>query len=337
MTSDVMLQGQDIVKDFRVRLGLLRGHANLRAVDRVSIVLREGETVGLVGESGSGKSTLGRVLLGLIPPTSGVLHYRGVEFSQLRGELWRRFRADLQAIFQDTSASLNPRRSIGDSVLAPLLYNRKMGTNDARRAADELLERVGLEPRSFFSRLPHQLSGGQRQRVGLARALASRPRVIVADEPVSALDVSVRAQILKLMRELQAQDKLAYLFITHDLGVARLMANRVMVLYLGAVVEEGFADDVFSCPSHPYTQALMVAAPVPDPARQRPPRRLAGDIPSPLTPPSGCTFHPRCPAAQPICRTDAPPVAVFADPRGEHRAKCHFADAVRRARQQETP
>ena len=321
-----MLQGINLVKDFRVRLGLFRGSATLRAVDRVSITINEGETVALVGESGSGKSTLGRMLLGLIPQTSGALSYRGREFAVWQGDQARQFRADVQAVFQDTSASLNPRRRVGESVQAPLLFNRRLSAQQARSESARLLERVGLDPRIFSSRFPHQLSGGQRQRVGLARALASQPRFIIADEPVSALDVSVRAQILKLMQDLQAQEKLAYLFITHDLGVARLIANRVMVMYLGAVVEEGFAADVFARPSHPYTHALMLSAPIPDPARARRTRHVAGEVPSPLAPPPGCHFHPRCPLAQGICKTTAPTVSEFAN---AHRSVCHFAEQVR--------
>ncbi|MBI5305172.1 MAG: ATP-binding cassette domain-containing protein [Chloroflexi bacterium] len=323
-----MLTGTNLIKDFRVRLGLFRGSATLRAVDRVSITINEGETVALVGESGSGKSTLGRVLLGLLPPTSGDVQYRRRAFASLQRDEAREFRAQVQAVFQDTSASLNPRRTIADSIESPLMYNRRLSRAQARNGAAQLLERVGLDPKNFAARFPHQLSGGQRQRVGLARALASQPRLIVADEPVSALDVSVRAQILKLMQELQAQEQLAYLFITHDLGVARLMANRVMVMYLGAVVEEGFAADVFARPSHPYTHALTLSAPMPDPARPRPARRLAGEIPSPLAPPSGCHFHPRCPFAQDVCKTDAPPVCEFTN---AHRSACHFAEQVRAA------
>ncbi len=324
-----MLQGNNLIKDFRVRLGLFRGDATLRAVDHVSITINASETVALVGESGSGKSTLGRMLLGLIPPTSGTLQYGERAFAELRGDARQRFRAEVQAIFQDTSASLNPRRTIGASIQTPLIFNRHLSVRAAHNTAAELLERVGLDPKTFVKRFPHQLSGGQRQRVGLARALASQPRVVIADEPVSALDVSVRAQILKLMQDLQAQEKLAYLLITHDLGVARLMANRVLVMYLGAVVEEGFAADVFARPSHPYTIALTLAAPIPDPARARAPRHLIGDIPSPLTPPTGCHFHPRCPFAQGICQTTVPPIRTFADPQGEHRAACHFAEQVR--------
>ncbi len=326
---ETMLSGTRLVKDFHVRLGLFAGSATLRAVDQVSITIGEGETVALVGESGSGKSTLGRLLLGLIPPTSGTCRYRGRAYAELKGGDSQKFRRDVQAVFQDTSASLNPRRRIGDSIQAPLIYHQQMSSPEATRRAAQLLERVGLDPQVFMRRFPHQLSGGQRQRVGLARALASQPRVVIADEPVSALDVSVRAQILQLMQRLQAQEKLAYLFITHDLGIARLMANRVLVMYLGSIVEEGCAADLFAKPSHPYTQALLLAAPVPDPARVRPSRRVIGEVPSPLAPPSGCHFHPRCPFAQDICRTDTPPLRTFADRQGEHRTACHFAETVR--------
>ena len=320
-----MIQGSGLVKDFKISLGLFRGKAMLRAVDHISLELAEGETVALVGESGSGKSTLGRLLLGLLAPTAGSLHYRGTNLAELRGAAWRSYRSEVQAVFQDTSASLNPRRTIADSVAAPLLYNHHRPAAQAKAEAAEILERVGLDPAIFSRRFPHQLSGGQRQRVGLARALASRPRLLVADEPVSALDVSVRAQILKLMIELQQQEQLAMLFITHDLGVARWIATRVIVMYLGASVEEGSTADVFAHPAHPYTRALLTAAPVPDPERPLPQRSLTGDIPSPLTPPAGCRFHPRCPLAQPICAQQAPPSVFLPGAHGPHQAACHFA------------
>ena len=329
MTQMPLISGVDLVRDFTVRTGIFTPPARLRAVDTVSLTVDEGETVALVGESGSGKSTLGRLLLGLLEPSAGDLRYRGTPLADLRGPAWRAYRAEVQAVFQDTSASLNPRRTIGASLLAPLRYNRGLSSADARAEVARLLGRVGLDPQTFADRFPHQLSGGQRQRVGLARALASQPRLVVADEPVSALDVSVRAQALKLMQELQAQEGLAYLFITHDLGVARVIAQRVMVMYLGAIVEEGRAEDVFARPSHPYTRALIAAAPVPDPWRPLRPRTLKGDIPSPLTPPPGCRFHPRCPFAQPVCREQVPPIIAFPGQGIEQRAACHFAPQVR--------
>ena len=325
-----MIDGLELSKEFPVGLGLFRGKAILRAVDRVSIHLEQGETVALVGESGSGKSTLGRMLLGLLQPTAGTVRYEGADLATLKGAAWRRYRSEVQAVFQDTSASLNPRRTVEDAVAASLIFNLGMRAAAARAETGRILDRVGLDPGEFARRYPHQLSGGQRQRVGLARALASRPRLLVADEPVSALDVSVRAQVLKLMIALQAQDNLAMLFITHDLGVARWIARRVVVMYLGGVVEEGPTEDVFANPRHPYTRALIAAAPMPDPARARPVRALKGEIPSPLAPPSGCRFHPRCPIARPICSTQVPeritlPGRSGPQPAGGHVAACHFA------------
>jgi peptide/nickel transport system ATP-binding protein len=319
-----MIEASDLVKDFQVSLGLFRGKAILRAVDHISMGLVDGETVALVGESGSGKSTLGRILLGLIQPTEGKVSYKGLDLATLEGEAWHSYRSEVQAVFQDTSASLNPRRTIEDSVSAPLIYNHRQQVRQAKLEAAGLLERVGLDPKIFSRRYPHQLSGGQRQRVSLARALASHPKLLVADEPVSALDVSVRTQILKLMIELQQQEQLAILFITHDLGVARWIARRVIVMYLGASVEEGATADVFAHPYHPYTRALITAAPVPDPERSRPARNIQGDIPSALTPPSGCRFHPRCPLAQAICAEKAPVTSHFQDRHGDHQAACHF-------------
>jgi oligopeptide/dipeptide ABC transporter ATP-binding protein len=321
-----MIEAAGLVKDFRISLGMFRGKATLRAVDHVSLGLAESETVALVGESGSGKSTLGRMLLGLIPPTAGSICYKGTDLTALHGEAWRSYRTEVQAVFQDTSASLNPRRTIEDTVSAPLIYNHGLPATRAKEEAARILERVGLDPQIFSRRFPHQLSGGQRQRVGLARALASRPGLLVADEPVSALDVSVRAQILKLMIQLQQQEKLTMLFITHDLGVARWIAKRVIVMYLGASVEEGTTADVFARPAHPYTRALITAAPVADPERPRPDRSLKGDIPSPVNPPGGCRFHPRCPLAQPICSQQAPATLHFEDQHGPHQAACHFVN-----------
>jgi len=323
-----MIEAAGLVKDFKVSLGLFRGKAMLRAVDHISLTISEGETVALVGESGSGKSTLGRMILGLIPQTEGSLRYKGVELAQLKGEAWRSYRSAVQAVFQDTSASLNPRRTIQDSVSAPLIYNHGQPAGQARAESARILERVGLDPDIFSRRFPHQLSGGQRQRVGLARALASRPSLLVADEPVSALDVSVRAQILKLMIELQEQENLTMLFITHDLGVARWIARRVIVMYLGASVEEGATEDVFAHPYHPYTRALITAAPVPNPEHPRQVRSLKGDVPSPLTPPAGCRFHPRCPLAQPVCSERAPETVHISDTHGDHQAACHFASTT---------
>lgn len=248
--------------------GLLRATQWQRAVDDVSVSLAPGEVLALVGESGSGKTTLGRMLLGLTPPSEGQILYKGQDIATLSGDAWRTFRREVQVVFQDTGGSLNPRHTIAQSVALPLRHN--LGMTDAAIApeVDRLLDQVGLPATHFRHRLPHELSGGQRQRVGIARALASKPSVIVADEPVSALDVSIRAQILRLMADLQRERGLAYLFITHDLGVVRAMADRVAVMQGGQLVELDTADAVLTAPSHPYTQRLLAATPVPDPSRQ---------------------------------------------------------------------
>ncbi len=320
----MLIEGRELVKDFRVKGGLLTGRATLRAVDRVSLGVAEGETVALVGESGSGKSTLGRLLLGLAGPSAGQILYQGQDIANLTGTAKKRFRAEVQVVFQDGGSSLNPRRTVGASLEVPLRYNRHFERYKAQAEAAILLERVGLDPAVYYRRYPHELSGGQRQRIGLARAIASKPRFVVADEPVSALDVSVRAQILKLMLGLQKDEGLAYLFITHDLGVVRAVASRVLVMYLGALVEEGPVAAVFGQPAHPYTRILLAATPLADPtkARQHPRQPLKGDIPSPLNVPSGCRFHTRCPLVQDICRVKVPPLVTF--PNGQ-QAACHFA------------
>lgn len=294
----------------------------VRAVEDVTIDVGEGETVALVGESGSGKSTTGRLLLGLEPPTAGEVLFRGRPLRALSGEEFRAYRRAVQPVFQDSTASLNPRKTVAHAVEVGL-QAAGVAPRARRSEAARLLEEVGLQPAgAFLNRFPHQLSGGQRQRVNIARALATSPAAIVADEPVSALDLSVRAQILILMRRLQRERGLAYLFISHDLAVVRSIAHRVWVMYLGRIVEQGPTDDVFRRPAHPYTEALISATPVPDPRTKRERIILPGDIPSPLRPPGGCPFHPRCPAAADICTTTFPPVV---DVGGGHTAVCHFA------------
>ena len=269
-TRPPLLEARNVSRLFPVRAsgGLFRARQMQRAVDGVSVTIQPGEVLALVGESGSGKTTLGRMLLGLTAPSEGAVLYQGHDIAGHRGDAKRAFRREVQVVFQDTGGSLNPRRPIGQSVALPLAYNRGLDGRAAALEVDALLDQVGLPPAHFRHRLPHELSGGQRQRVGIARALASNPSVIIADEPVSALDVSVRAQILKLMAELQRQKNLAYLFITHDLGVVRAMADRVMVMYQGRVVESGSADAVLNAPQHAYTKKLLAATPVPDPSRQ---------------------------------------------------------------------
>jgi oligopeptide/dipeptide ABC transporter ATP-binding protein len=299
----------------------------LQAVDAVSLAVGRAETVAVVGESGSGKSTLGRIFLDLLAPTAGRIEFEGVDISRMTRAQWRRYRREVQVVFQDTGSSLNPRRSIGSSVSLPLLHNLGMRPAAARRRAGELLDMVGLRSETFLDRSPLQLSGGQRQRVAIARAMASNPSFVVADEAVSALDVSVRSQVLRVMRDLQRDQGVSFLFITHDLGVVRAVADRVVVMYLGQVVESGSADAVLDSPAHPYTKALLAAAPRPDPtvrAQQR--SRLTGEIPSPIAPPPGCRFHTRCPLAQPICREQVPPVVRFDDGLA---SACHFAGDVR--------
>ncbi len=270
-TTVPVLEARHVSRLFPIRStgGLWRAPTMQRAVDGVSVSVNAGEVVALVGESGSGKTTLGRMLLGLTPPSSGAILYRGNDITTLAPDATRQFRRDVQVVFQDSGGSLNPRHTIGRSVALPLLYNRGLQDEAVAREVDALLDQVGLPPAHFRHRLPHELSGGQRQRVGIARALASNPAVIIADEPVSALDVSVRAQILRLMSDLRRSRQLAYLFITHDLGVVRALADRVIVMTGGQVVESGDADTVLEQPRHAYTRKLLAATPVPDPRRQQ--------------------------------------------------------------------
>jgi len=259
--AEALLAADNVSRLFPQRGGVFARRQFLRAVDGVSLAVAAGETVAVVGESGSGKSTLGRLLLGLLPPSSGTILFQGAPLPTLSGANQQEFRRAVQVVFQDSGASLNPRRSIGASVALPLRWNLSLPRAQASERAAALLDQVGLPPAQFFARLPHELSGGQRQRVGIARALASDPRVVIADEPVSALDVSVRAQVLRLMRQLQAERGLAYLFITHDLGVVRAVADRVAVMHRGQIVEQGRADAVLDAPQHPYTIALLAATP----------------------------------------------------------------------------
>jgi peptide/nickel transport system ATP-binding protein len=285
------------------------GHhrGTVHAVDGVSLTLHRGEALGLVGESGSGKSTLARTVIRLEAPTHGRVIFDGTDLSRLSSRQLRPIRRRVQMVFQDPYASLNPRMKIGDIVAEPLIVHERLSRREAQRQAAELLERVGL-PAGCADRYPHEFSGGQRQRVGIARALAVRPDLIVADEPVSALDVSIRAQLLNLLKDLQRDFGLTYLFISHDLGVVRYVCDHVAVMYLGQVVEQGDCESVFASPRHPYTQALISAIPIPEPAveRYREVALLDEEMPSPLAPPSGCRFHTRCPNAEPRCRAEAP-------------------------------
>jgi len=293
--TDSLLAVSGLKTYFPVRRGVFsRVRGFVRAVDGVDLSIRRGTTLGLVGESGSGKTTLGRTLLRLIPATEGKATFSGLDVFSLRGSELRALRRRMQAVFQDPAGSLNPRMRVGDIVGEPLKVHALAPRRQRRRKVAELLERVGLPP-ACADRYPHEFSGGQRQRIGIARALASGPEFIVADEPVSALDVSIQAQILNLLSDLQDELGLSYLFIAHNLAVVEHFADEVAVMYLGRIVERAGRDALYAHPTHPYTQALLEAVPRPDPAQRRPRARLGGEVPSPINPPSGCPFHPRCP------------------------------------------
>ncbi|MDQ3572273.1 MAG: dipeptide ABC transporter ATP-binding protein [Actinomycetota bacterium] len=298
-----LLEVRDLTKHFPIHGGLLvdRQIGAVRAVDGVSFAIQPGETLGLVGESGCGKSTLARTILQLLEPTSGSVRFKGQEITELSRKQLRPLRREMQMIFQDPYASLNPRKRIGQIVGSPLKLHGVADGQDLRNKVEELLDRVGLAP-EHINRFPHEFSGGQRQRIGIARALALRPKLIIADEPVSALDVSIQAQIINLLEDLQNEFNLTYIFVAHDLGVVRHVADRVAVMYLGKIVEIGSADEVYANPVHPYTEALLSAVPIPDPRlnAQRSERILEGDVPSPANPPQACRFHTRCPYATEI-------------------------------------
>jgi oligopeptide transport system ATP-binding protein len=314
---------EQVVKHFPAGIG-----STVKAVDGVSFEIREGETLGLVGESGCGKSTLARLITQLLPVTSGKIFLGDVELTRLRGEKLRQQRRQLQMIFQDPFASLDPRMTVGDIIAEPLDNFGVMKGKQRNERVQELLRIVGLNP-NFNNRYPHEFSGGQRQRIGVARALALNPKLVVCDEAISALDVSIQAQIVNLLEDLQQRFKLTYLFIAHDLSVVRHISDRVMVMYLGKIVEVAASADIYGNPKHPYTKALLSAIPVPDPKIQRGRRlvELSGEIPSPINPPSGCRFHTRCPIAHlpTPCSDNEPPLEEKA--RG-HLAACHYSQDV---------
>ncbi|CAM5683348.1 hypothetical protein GCM10010222_20630 [Streptomyces tanashiensis] len=323
-TAPPLLRVRDLTMTFP---GRRARSAPVRAVDGVSFDVAAGETLGLVGESGCGKSTTGRMIVRLLEPTAGSVSYDGRDISHLSQRELKPLRRELQMVFQDPHSSLNPRQTVARIIADPLLVQGSSAA-EARKRAAELMELVGLIP-EHIDRHPHEFSGGQAQRIGIARALATGPRLIVADEPVSALDVSVQAQVVNLMERLRRELGLAYLFIAHDLSVVKRVCDRVAVMYLGRIVEIGAKERVYAAPAHPYTRALLSAVPLPDPAAERARERitLLGDPPSPAAPPPGCTFHPRCPKAREICRTEAPPLRVAA-PGEARQVACHFPEGT---------
>jgi len=318
-----LLEVRNLKKYYPVTAGLLARHvADIKAVDGVSFFIAEGETLGLVGESGCGKSSLGRTLLRLEEPTSGQVFYRGADITSWNKKQLKALRREAQMIFQDPQSSLDPRMTIGDSIGEALLIHG-VGTEKERlERVAELLKRVGLEP-AHATRYPHELSGGQKQRTGIARALAVNPKLIVADEPVSALDVSVQAQILNLITDLQREFSLAHLFIAHDLAVIGQVSSRIAVMYLGQIVELASRDDLFHRPLHPYTQALLSAVLVPDPHQKRKRIPLPGEVPSPIDPPPGCRFHTRCPRVMRVCSREMPELKQIKE---NHLVACHLYD-----------
>ena len=318
-----LLEVTDLVKHFPIKTGVLvdRQVGSVKAVDGVSFSLAQGETLGLVGESGCGKSTLSRTVLQLLEPTSGSVRFEGTEIAGLGRRALRPLRREMQMIFQDPYASLNPRKRVGQIVGEPMRLHGIASGDELRTRVEELLDRVGLAP-EHYNRFPHEFSGGQRQRIGVARALALKPKLIIADEPVSALDVSIQAQIINLLEDLQEEFDLTYLFVAHDLGVVRHVSDRIAVMYLGKIVEIGPADEVYANPIHPYTLSLLAAVPIPDPRENRARQHtiLEGDVPSPANPPDACRFHTRCPRATEICSEVEPELI---DHGNDHWAACH--------------
>ncbi|SDZ39754.1 peptide/nickel transport system ATP-binding protein [Evansella caseinilytica] len=321
--KEVLLEAQGLTKHFDVSEGFLkRKKAMLRAVDGVDLTIYTGETLGIVGESGCGKSTLGQLLMRLLEPTRGTLSFTGSDFLALKGEALRQKRADIQIIFQDPFSSLNPRMTVMEIIAEPLKTHRIAKGRERVERVYTLLDAVGLD-RSYARRYPHEFSGGQRQRIGIARAIALKPKLIICDEPVSALDVSIQAQILNLMARLQKEFQLTFLFIAHGLPAVKHISDRIAVMYLGKVVELAPKQALFAQPLHPYTEGLIRAVPIPDPAVRDDRERvmLEGELPSPVHPPSGCRFHPRCPYAQASCVTEEP---MLTEKESGHFVACHF-------------
>ena len=329
VASKTLVDVRDLKMYFPVTRGIVfqRVVGNVRAVDGISFSIERGQTMGLVGESGSGKTTIGRTIVRLYKPTAGSILFDNKDLATLGGEELRQIRQRVQMIFQDPYASLNPRYTIGSLIAEPMHIYKVASRAEIRERTAELLRVVGLRP-EYIDRYPHEFSGGQRQRIAVARALSINPEFVIADEPVSALDVSIRAQVLNLLQRLQRQFNLTYLFVSHDLSVVRHVADRIAVMYLGKIVELSDRDELYAAPKHPYTKALLSAVPIPDPQIEKRRQRiiLSGDLPSPINIPSGCRFHTRCPMAQNICREIEP---VFEAKEGrEHYAACHFSERV---------
>jgi peptide/nickel transport system ATP-binding protein len=332
--GEVLLEVENLKKHFPMHTsGIIHRPADpVKAVDGISFAVRKGQTLGLVGESGCGKSTAGRTLLQLLPPTEGTIRYNGKDITGVQGKELRKLRTEMQMVFQDPYGSLNPRQTIGTIIAAPFHIQGIKPEGGVKAEVQRLMERVGLNP-EHYNRFPHEFSGGQRQRIGIARAVALRPKLIVCDEPVSALDVSIQAQVVNLLEDLQDEYELTYVFVAHDLSVIRHISDRVAVMYLGKIMELADRDDLYERPLHPYTQALLSAVPIPDPRRENMRERilLKGDLPSPINPPSGCVFHTRCPryreelseSERTRCTTEVPAVETQGD--NNHQVACHFA------------